>query len=526
MSGSDTHQSTAGGPIWPLLGVLALGLALRLLCARFHLVGGDMVNSYYVPVLALLGGSEPEFQGWDQWHLRLGVIAPLAFFHWLTGSAATAVPLAALPFSVVQIALVYAIGRLVWDARVGLLAGLLEAVYPVSVVFGARILPDTPMACFATAAMLCYLAGHRHGRGSLFLLAGGCIGLGYTAKLTALFLIVILAGLCWLQRRDLTRWSAALIGLGAVGALLLETVALSLLNGGFHFRPWALVDTSGQYAGRGAYVVELARYLPGFFAGLYWPLNSGFAYHGLLGLAVPVALVGLWRRSGGGKAFTPVAWWWLGLLLLLNFACLGWARPVVYTLQMRYLMFATPPACLLIAAALARLGPRLRRRVTAALVVSSLGSCWALYSTWQPHEEAHGHIHALIQDRSADAARVFFHDRLSAWYARLVVGGERSYVLVERRAQLQQARSGDLAVVMVGGYVREERVPAGYREQLSTGSWRQIDDWQTESGLATVFRALRIPIKKGLQKRIQVYQHGAELPPGREASGSAGSGRS
>ena len=526
MCGRLTHRPTAGPPIWPLLGVLALGLALRLLCARFHLVGGDMVNSYYVPVLNLLGGSEAEFQGWDQWHLRLGVIAPLALSHWLTGSAATAVPLAALPFSVAQIALVYAIGSMVWDTRVGLCAGLLEAVYPVSVVFGARILPDTPMACWATAAVFCCLAGRRSGRAVFFLLAGGCIGLGYTAKLTALFLMVILAGLCWVQRRDQPRWSAGLIALGALGALVLETVVLSWLNGGFHFRPWALVDTSGQYAGRGAYVVGVARYLPGFFAGLYWPLNSGFAYHGLLGLAVPAALVGLWRSSGARNAAAPLAWWWGGLLLLLNFACLGPARPVVYTLQMRYLMFVTPPACLLIAMVLTRLGPRLRRGGAAALVLSSLACCWALYSTWQPHEEAHGQLHAVIEQESPNGSTVYFHDRLTAWYARLVVGGERSYALIQRRARLEQARPGDLAVIIVGGYVREESVPPGYRERLVGAPWQQIGDWQSESRLAAAYRALRIPIKKGLHKRIQVYRLGAGIPLGREAPARAPSGRS
>jgi len=142
-----------------LLLIFALGLGLRVGLGRFSLVGVDLTSAYYPPALSLLGEMESSFGGWEQWHIRLGVILPLSLFHWFTGRVDMAIPMAALPFSILQIAMVFYIGRLLWTAKVGLLAAFIEALYPVSVVFGAKILPDTPMACFVTGAMLFFYYG-------------------------------------------------------------------------------------------------------------------------------------------------------------------------------------------------------------------------------------------------------------------------------------------------------------------------------------------------------------------------------
>ena len=511
-----------------LTGVIVLGLGLRLGLARFFLIGSDLTSAYYPPALSLLGQLETGFQEWTQWHLRLGVILPLSLAHWLTGRADMAVPLAALPFSMSQILAVFLIGRLLWNDQVGLLAAFFEAIYPVSVMFGAKLLPDTPMACWVTIAVLCYFLGHRFHNRWFFLLAGGCIGMGYTAKITALFGLVILGGLASVHRRQLPRWGAALIPLGALLVLAGETLVLSLLNGELHFRPASLLSESGRFVRDQAYDWGLERYIPGFFAGLLWPLNRGFVEHGLFGVATLATLIISFVRSRLQPAFAAVAWWWLGLVFMLNFACLGYSRPVVNTIQMRYLMFITPPACLLVAAGLTGLRRTWQWGVVGGLLVSSLVSSYALYSTWKPHDSGCRHLFSLIEEKTGTATTVYFHDRRSALYAGLVLGGDRHYTIVEQSDQLILARPGDLATLITGGYIREDSLPEGYREQLQCDSWKKIDDWRWRPGLAhAMFQALKIQVKKGLQKHIQVYQHQPDGPSfpgigeGRRGAGDA-----
>ena len=490
-----------------LIFILAVGLGLRLVFARFYLVGGDMVNSYYLPVLTLFGASEGEFQGWDEWHVRLGVILPLALSHWVTPRADMAVPLAALPFSILQILMVYLLGRLLWNDYIARLAAFFEAIYPVSVIFGAKMLPDTPMACSVTAAILCYFYALRQRRLLFFFLAGLCLGLGYTAKITALFILFILAGLFWIHRREISPKAIWLTGIGSLVALVGETLILSLLNGGWHFRPLSLLDTSGQFAGKGDYIIQWYRYFPGFFAGMLWPLNPGFVYHGMFGLAALFGLLILIRKFGLSSELAALSWWWLGLLLLINFACLGYARPIVYNLQMRYLMFMTPAACLLVALALNELPSYWRRGVIFCLLLFSLACCYTLYSTWKPQDVGYRNLYNKVEKLSDSSATIYFHDRLSRQYTRLVVGGERRYVLVKESEQFQRARPGDLASLITGGYIREGSLPDGYREELGSDSWKKIDDWRSEqSPVHTIFMALEIPIKKGFYRQIEIYQ--------------------
>lgn len=491
-----------------LILVLALGLGLRIFLARFFLVGVDMVTSYYIPVLTLFGSQEVHFLGWDQWHVRLGSIMPLALSHWLTGRADIAIPLAALPFSMFQVLAVFLIGRLLWNDKVGILAALFEAVYPVSVMFGAKILPNTPMACSVTAAMLFFFYGHRNQRLLFFVLAGVCIGVGYTANVTALFFMVILSVLCWFQRKSLPRWSMVAVGVGALLVLIVETLILSLLNNGFHFRPWNLVDMSGRIGSELHMYPPAGRYIPGFFGGLFWPLNTGFVYHGLFGLAALSGVIIFLLKSELKDQCATVVWWWLGLLFMVNFACRDLSHPIIYTLQMRYLMFMTPAICLITAVVLVKLRHGLRLSAVAGLVASSLVCCYALYSTWKPQDEGYRHLYGLIEKRGETTYTVFFHDWFSSIYTRLVVGGERRYTLIESVDQLRQARPGDLATIIIGGYIKEEHLPEGYREQIQTEPWKKIDDWRWNPGIVyAIFQNLEIPVKKGFHRSVQVYQY-------------------
>ena len=251
------------------------------------------------------------------------------------------------------------------------------------------------------------------------------IGLGYTAKITALFGLVILGGFWLFQRQAWPRWSILAVDLGAVMILALETLILSVQNDGFHFRPMSLLDTSETFVSNNVYDIGLERYIPGFFAGLLWPLNSGFVFNALFGLAVFAAIGFYYFKMGRDPAFHGIVWWGVGLVLCLNFACLGYSQPIVNTIQMRYLMFFTPAACLSIAVVLAQLSSSLRAGLVSALAFSALVCCGALYSTWKPHDAGYRHLYTTIDDASQPAASVYYHDRLSALYSIQQAGGRR-----------------------------------------------------------------------------------------------------
>lgn len=490
-----------------LLLVLLLALSLRLGLARFYLVGGDLSGAYYPPALALIGELDIPFQDWDLWYIRLGVVLPLSLFHLLTGRADIAIPLAALPFSMLQVCIVYLIGRRLWDENVGVLAALLEATYPVSVMFGAKVLPDTQMACSLTAAMLFFVYGRSQQSRSYLLLAGICVGLGYLGKITALFWVVVLSGFWLFQRRTFPRWSFLTVALGMLLVLAFETLVLSLLNNGFCFRPMNLLEKSEHFLSINFYDIGVDRYIPGFFAGLLWPVNSGFVFHGLMGVAVFGVAIFYFLKIGYDARFSEIVWWWLGLFLCLNFACIGFSQPVVTTIQMRYLMFITPASCLIIAVGLGKLNKPMRIGITSFLVISSLICSYCLYSTWKPHDAGCQYLYKIVRNKSEYASTIFFNDRRSANYTKLVVGGGRNYIIVEESAQFKQARPGDLSIISSGGYIKEDSRLESYRNEIQKGPWKKVDEWKSEERLVySIFKALKITIKKGFHRQIKIYR--------------------
>ena len=491
-----------------LLGaVLLMALSLRIGLSNPVAIGSDMAGDYYPPALDLIEFGTGSWDQWTAWYLRLGVLIPLALAHAVSGSAEIAIPAAALPFSVAQVLIVFVIGRLLFNDSIGLLAAFFEAVYPVSVIFGSRPLPDTMMSCWVSAAFLAFIGGYKFSKNSLFCVAGVFLGLAYTAKLTGVFGGIVLLGFYFIRRRRLSPNIPWLLVAGVIVVIVFETILLSLLQGELNLRLLNVLSKSTSFYGEANAVTDWTRYFPGFVGILLWPLVGDIVYHGFFGWAAFLAGIFLVRQGRLRNEQRLVVWWSLGLLLLINFACFGFSRPIVYSVYSRYIMFITPPMVLMLAIALHAVSASVRKWVIVCIVCISLLCSYVLYSTWQPHDSGFRLLWRTVRKESTSTTTLYFQRPVIASMGKVFLGPNRKYRVAEDGEDLKSAKIGDLASVVLDNYNREARLPDGYLRWLDTGPWEKIVDWQSQPGMvANAFELLGIQTEKGFGKHIRLYR--------------------
>jgi 4-amino-4-deoxy-L-arabinose transferase-like glycosyltransferase len=239
-----------------------------------------------------------------------------------------------------------ACGRRWYDERTARLAGLVVATAFGYFSIGRLALPDLPLALFITAAIWCAIVGlcDPVERPALWLLAAGAaVGLGFLTKgpVAAAVPAIVVAAVCWIERRHVRWQPAALVGAAGVAAIIAA--------------PWFLVMAS----------IHGTRYLEGFFVGdnlerfatsrfndprpawFYLPIIAG----GLLPWT-PLMLCGIaplagWlRRQCRPSAVTIRAIVWATLPLAFFTVSIG--------KQPRYILPILPPLALLLARSLER----------------------------------------------------------------------------------------------------------------------------------------------------------------------------
>jgi 4-amino-4-deoxy-L-arabinose transferase-like glycosyltransferase len=95
----------------------------------------------------------------------------------------------AAAFGLGTIALVYLIGRLLYNRATGFIAALLLAVMPYHVIVSRQILLDGPMAFFATLGLYLVARYADSGRPVWVYAAGGAMGLSFLSKESAILLL-------------------------------------------------------------------------------------------------------------------------------------------------------------------------------------------------------------------------------------------------------------------------------------------------------------------------------------------------
>jgi mannosyltransferase len=241
-----------------------------------------------------------------------------------------------------------AVGRKVFDARTGLVAGTLFAILPSVSRYGQEVRPYAGAIAAAALASLLLLRAAERPTWSRWVAYGAGVALVGWAHLISLSILLAHAaflGVAWWRERDrrLLRW------LAAVAPGLLPVLPMILLGFGQRGQvSWIKPATWDRF------VAELV--------GI-----TGAERVGAFVLAL--AVIGCWageRRTGGRRVALLAVWSGAPFLLLYL------AAPQVQMLHHRYLLFTLPAWCVLAAAAVSRAGSAAVDRTGTRLLVPAV----------------------------------------------------------------------------------------------------------------------------------------------------------
>jgi 4-amino-4-deoxy-L-arabinose transferase-like glycosyltransferase len=218
-----------------MLGILAiLVLAAGIRVWQLGAVGFNTDEAVYVGQAAAITGDpelQPYFPLFRAHPLLFQFILATAFT--LAGDVSDVVGrLTAVGVGVLTVALVYRLGRLLYDARVGLVAALLLAVMPYHVVVTRQVLLDGPMVLFATLALYTVAKYGVTGHASWLYAAGAAMGLTFMAKETSIVLFGAIYALFALAPSIQVRLRDLALAMAAFGATVLAVPLALLLAGG------------------------------------------------------------------------------------------------------------------------------------------------------------------------------------------------------------------------------------------------------------------------------------------------------
>jgi len=207
---------------------------------QYHILASNLLEKHKYSLegwVAIHKWENPSF--WERNRTPVFPFFIAAVYKIAGGPKPYAAPLVLILVSCCTVLLVYAVGKQVFDHRIGLLAGTLFALSPTSVLYAGSMFPDTLHAAIVTAGYWTLLKALSNRRYGLYALSGALLGLAGLIRPSTLYLaLCISVSIVWLQRE----WKAALLV-----AVLAWVVAL----------PWAvrnlLVHGHFEVSGIGSY---------------------------------------------------------------------------------------------------------------------------------------------------------------------------------------------------------------------------------------------------------------------------------
>ncbi|MBL7663103.1 glycosyltransferase family 39 protein [bacterium] len=286
-----------------------------------------------------------------------------------------------------SVALLFFLGKELFSAQIGLLAASLLAVLPLHVVCSRYVKEDASLVFFILLSLLTILIGQRRKNTAIYLLgclfAGFAMSAKYTGVLSALFIVIPLAGLIYQALRAgnyaIFTQHFATVNL-LIGSVACGTVALGFLL----ITPYALLDFEGFLQGFGAEQRHMTRghngaILPGDWFWMYHLQRSIF--QGMTPLTMSIALLGcgfLLKRRNFQDLIVITA-------ILLFYLPAEWVRAKPEPQPDRYILPCLPFLALAGAVVITNLSNLLQQqypRLKLILVTLFVGSA-ALYSV--PH---------------------------------------------------------------------------------------------------------------------------------------------
>lgn len=348
----------------PLLAVLFLALLVRLLFFCGY-AGTDDV--YYT--FAAHRVSVDDLNAFDShFAVRSAVVLPVAAVYRLLAVSPTTTALWPLLASLGEVVIAFALGRRLFGERVGLLAGLLLAFFPLDVIFATELFPCVPIGFFAGLGLWFFVRDpQEQGRASLFL-AGVSLALATLAGDTAWLCLLPVAYYFVVYARRRTRY--LFLGFGFVAVIAVEALLYAYLAGD-PLQRWRLLSRAVATMGTDAMSSGLGlAYMVNPFLRLMSEQELGLFPYFLL-----PALVFHVRRTPSDRSRFLVFW----VVSIFLYTSYGTASPFRFAPMARlprYLSSVTIPAMILLAAFLASLRPLVRNLALAALCLSSIACVW------------------------------------------------------------------------------------------------------------------------------------------------------
>ncbi|MEW6096775.1 MAG: glycosyltransferase family 39 protein [bacterium] len=315
--------------------IVLFGLALRLIFFSGYIERDDkhyLAQAYKFSI----GDFSP---GDSVWTVRLGVIAPTACFFSLFGINKLTAVLFPLLCSIGIIILIYYLGKLLFDGKVGLVASFLLSFFPLDVIFATHLYPDIPISFFITLSIFLFLKGERSEKKIYYLISGIFLGISYLNRLSGL-LIGLFFIFYVLYKRKL-KICYCLIPLGFLLILGLELVLYYFQTGNPLFRyqktygeRWCIGKSEFLYRGTNWWIEPLLM--------LTTNQEFGIFYYFVL----PIIVYFLFKRN---IEVNILLIWLIPVLLYLSYGTVSFSHYLYLRREERYTSMITTPALLILA---------------------------------------------------------------------------------------------------------------------------------------------------------------------------------
>ncbi len=381
--GEDAFGGISGAPDRTAtdIALLVLFLAVGYFIRKALFVGMVWSDDYDYAQLAVMiveGRFNPVDIGpYNLYAWRFVMIYPLALFFKLFGSTSENVAVIwPMLSSLGTAALLYFIGRKLFDSKTGLVAALLHILYPADILFATSVLTETPFNLVIAFSMLLFVYGEEDRRWwvklPIFFIAGALISLLLYGRPYGTMVIGAFGLFMLMRYRINLRYMAILAGF-AGGIFLVEYIVHA--ETGRWFENFAVMKRMlDPYF---TPTSNIARHLDYYRESLF---NSRMHHPHFYIFVIGAGVLFAWTRFGKGASSEEekrrrengflVLFWMATILLYIEFGFMNLEHMTLMHKMERYLTIISAPVSLGAAAFLARFVNRWAMALTAVMLVA------------------------------------------------------------------------------------------------------------------------------------------------------------
>lgn len=311
--------------------------------------------------------------------LRLGIVFPVAVLYSIFGVNEFSSNILPLFLSLGSIVLTYAISKLLFNEKIGLLSAFLLSFFPMDVIYSTRLMPDLPAAFFVALSVYLFLKSEKTYKETsssiLCLFSGISLGISYLMKEISLLIALFFGAYILYNRKIRKRYFLIVLGFALI--FFMEYFYFLRLTGipFFRFQTISFTETgvvlqTNNY-GRGDLPLSLLHYPYIIFTDR------------LLGLFFPFIFMAVFYSLLYKKRETySILFWFVPLLLYISFGSTSFTKYVPLSVTSRMLFIITIPGIVLLSFFLSQ-NDRLIKKVLMPVIVvilftSSLGYTYTL----------------------------------------------------------------------------------------------------------------------------------------------------